>query len=234
MLESIGELANDAVEQLHGSDRGRYLLGVTGPPGAGKSTLVEALIRACSKSIGAQHVIGLPMDGFHLTTEQLNQAGLQNRKGAPETFDADGFVSALRRLAKPDVSVLTWPRYSRELHEPIADAISVPPTVRLVFVEGNYLLLKESPWKLSREFLDSVWYVAADMSTIQTRLQRRQVEGGRDAADADQHVLQSDLVNAARVEETRELADRIVQIDPSDPELENLSDPATGRPIALE
>lgn len=234
MPKSISALARDAVAQLRKSGHRRYLLGITGPPGAGKSTLVEALIRVCGTELGRQNVIGLPMDGFHLTMQQLTLAGLRDRKGAPETFDADSFVFALRQLADPGESTLKWPKYSRELHDPIADAITVPPSAQLIFVEGNYLLLEDEPWRAARDLFGSIWYVEAEMDTVQARLRQRQIEGGKNAADADRHVLQTDLTNAARVEETKHLADRVVRISAADPELGGLKDPATGRPIVLD
>lgn len=234
MPDSVIDLARDAVAGLQRSGDRRCIIGITGPPGAGKSTLVEALIRACKDEFGERRVAGLPMDGFHLTNRQLAAAGLEDRKGAPETFDADSFVSALRHLAEPGIPALAWPKYSRRLHEPVSDAIEISSTERLVFVEGNYLLLQDEPWKSAREIFASVWYVAADIAAIKTRLRQRQLEGGRTAADADQHVLQSDLVNATRVEATKSLADRVVQVSPADPMLSGLQDPATGRPIVLD
>lgn len=230
MPDSIDALASDAVSKFRHSNQSRYLIGITGQPGAGKSTLTEALVRACAAELGPQRVVGLPMDGFHLTNQQLNGIGLRNLKGAPTTFDAHEFASALKHLATSPATV-TWPAYSRVLHEPIPDAISIAPTVQLIFVEGNYLLLQSSPWDAIRALLDSVWYVGADLQIIKERLLKRQLDAGRSPADAEAHVLGSDMENARQIAETEGFADRVVEIAQDDPMLRDLKDPATGRSI---
>lgn len=228
MRDSIPALASNAIAELRHSDRQRYLIGVTGQPGAGKSTLVEALVRSCLETLGSGRVFGLPMDGFHLTNQELLDAGLSDCKGAPATFDAQRFASALEHLAVATETV-TWPAYSRVLHEPIPDAIAVPQTAELIFVEGNYLLLQSPPWRKIKVLLGSVWYVAADLQTIRERLLKRQLAAGRSSSEAESHVRDSDMKNARLVAETESFADRIVSISQDDPMLKDLKDPATGR-----
>ena len=230
MSDSIATLASNAISELRHSNRQRYLIGITGQPGAGKSTLVEALVRTCSETLGPQRVFGLPMDGFHLTNQELLDAGLSDRKGAPATFDAEKFAAALEDLAAP-TKIVTWPAYSRVSHEPIPNAIAVPQTAELIFVEGNYLLLQSPPWSRLKLLLGSVWYVAADPQTIRERLLKRQLDAGRSPSEAEAHVLGSDMKNAHQVAETESFADRIVSISQDDPMLKGLKDPATGRSI---
>ena len=79
---------------------GRRLLGLTGPPGAGTSTLAEGIVAA----LGPAAVV-VPMDGFHLSNDRLRQLGLADRKGAPETFDRAGYVDLLARLRDPSVEM---------------------------------------------------------------------------------------------------------------------------------
>ncbi len=135
---------------------GRRLLGLAGPPGAGKSTLAAALVGA----LGDRAVL-VPMDGFHLAQAELERLGRADRKGAPDTFDADGFVALLARLRAqgPGDPVVYAPRFDRHLEEPIAGAIGVPATVPLVVVEGNYLLHDEGAWAGVAPLLDDAWYL---------------------------------------------------------------------------
>lgn len=128
---------DDAVRraQVLAEQGGRRLLGVAGPPGAGKSTLAAGLAAA----LGPLAVL-VPMDGFHLASNQLHRLGLADWKGAPETFDAAGLVALLRRLRSTEDEVVYAPTFDRDLEEPIAGAIAVPRTVPLVVIEGNYLL----------------------------------------------------------------------------------------------
>ncbi len=45
------------------------------------------------------HRVGLAaMDGFHLAGAELTRLGRTDRKGAPDTFDAHGYVALLTRL----------------------------------------------------------------------------------------------------------------------------------------
>jgi len=229
----IEVLADTALKGLSSSRQSRYLIGITGPPGAGKSTLMEALVRTCAERLGAGQVLGLPMDGFHMTNAKLTELGLHSRKGAPETFDSDVFVSALRQLANHDQE-MGWPTYSRKLNDPVQDAIEITSDTRLIFIEGNYLLLPVSPWDQVRGFLNTVWYVHADKERLERRLIRRQVESGRARDEAVRHVRESDMSNVEQVSQTEKLADRLILIGAEDPLLSGLIDPATGQPIRLD
>src|SRR4051794_27584098 len=122
-------------------DRGqRVLLGLVGAPGSGKSTCARELADAF-----AGRAVVVPMDGFHLSNAELARLGRASRKGAPDTFDASGYVALLRRLRSADETVYA-PAFHRDLEEAIAGSIAIPPTVPLVITEGNYLLLADGPW----------------------------------------------------------------------------------------
>jgi pantothenate kinase len=194
-----------AVDEL---DR-RFLLGITGPPGAGKSALAAELAAIAGDERGELAVVA-PLDGFHFSNETLESLGLRSVKGAPETFDAAGFVESLRRLRKePDATVL-WPDFDRSAERTVPGAISIGPEAKLVITEGNYLLLEQSPWREVRGLLDRAWYVDAPTDILRRRLIARQLAGGRSLSDAVGHVDGSDLRNAELVAGTRRLADRVV------------------------
>ncbi len=186
--------------QAIGSDR--YLVGVTGAPGSGKSTLSSQL----SSELAAPVV---PMDGFHLPNSVLDERGLRAVKGAPETFAAADFVEAVARLrvARDDV---WFPAFDRTNDEPVADQIRVGATARVVLVEGNYLLLADEPWaRLGREF-DAVLFLEVDEDVRIERLVARHVKFGKPRDEAIDFVRTSDERNAALVDETRHRADVIV------------------------
>lgn len=231
--DSIKSLAEELLGEVRRS-RGRRVVGVTGPPGAGKSTLTAALVRACQAELGDSAVAGLPMDGFHRPNKALVELGRERRKGAPDTFEADAFVAAIRRVSQGESQTVSWPAYSHRVREPVADAIRIPGSIRLVFIEGNYLLLEEEPWNQIRAIVRPIWYLNAGWETIEARLLRRQLGAGRSHEEALRHVDQSDMLNAMLVERTRKFADRVVQLDSSDPLLFGLHDPATGDPIILD
>jgi pantothenate kinase len=155
----------------------RRILGITGPPGAGKSTLAFAVCEAL-----AGRAVLVPMDGFHRSNEELVTLGLRDRKGAPETFDASGFVALLASVHAG--AVVRAPAFDRDLDRAIPDAILVPDDVQLVVVEGNYLLLDDGPWAAVGSLLHEAWFLAGDDTRVE-RLIARHVAHGRTAARAD-------------------------------------------------
>jgi pantothenate kinase len=203
--------AREALAPLLGSDRPRILVGIAGPPAAGKSTLAVSLARALRQEYGPGAAIAVPMDGFHLANAELDRLGLANRKGAPETFDAAGFVHLLARLrATHDGEVVYAPEFNRTLNESIGSAIPVPASVRVVVVEGNYLLLPDGPWAPVRDLLDLVLYIDAPTPTRVDALLRRQRSRGLDRDAAHDWVVRSDEANAELIAGTRYRADRIL------------------------
>ncbi|WNM36608.1 nucleoside/nucleotide kinase family protein [Streptomyces sp. Li-HN-5-11] len=189
----------------------RAILGIAGSPGAGKSTLAEQLVRALNGS-GEPWVAHVPMDGFHLADVELDRLGRRDRKGAPDTFDAAGYAALLGRLREEREEVVYAPGFERVLEQPLAGAIPVPPTTRLVVTEGNYLLLGTGPWARVRPQLDEVWFCDLDERERVRRLVARHEEFGKDHEEAVAWVLGSDQRNADLVAATRDRADLIVPV----------------------
>ena len=183
---------------------GRRLLGITGAPGAGKSTLAEQLVAGLAPS-----AVLVPMDGFHLAQSQLRRLGREERKGAIDTFDGVGFVALVRRLRTADADVYA-PTFRRDIEEPIAGAIHVATQVPLVVLEGNYLLAAQPPWESLRELIDEVWYLDPDRAVRLERLIARHVAFGRDPEEARAWAIGTDERNARLIESTRARADVIV------------------------
>lgn len=173
--------------------RGGRILGITGAPGAGKSTLAETLVHA----FGARARL-LPMDGFHLADEELARLGRGGRKGAPDTFDVDGYVAALERTRSRAHDVLV-PRFRRELELAEAGSIRVSVDVELVITEGNYLLLDRPGWRDVRPLLDECWLVRPDDDLRRRRLVDRHVAHGRSREAAEAWVRDVDEANARLV-----------------------------------
>jgi pantothenate kinase len=183
----------------------RRILGITGPPGAGKSTLALALVGALEGAAAY-----LPMDGFHLAQAELARLGRADRKGAPDTFDGAGFVALLRRLREAGDDVVYAPAFDRGLEEPIAGAIPISRDIPLVVTEGIYLLLPGPPWDQVRPLLDDAWYVDLEPEVRLERLIDRHVRFGRSPVAAREWVFRSDEANARLVEASRDRADLVV------------------------
>ena len=186
------------------------MLGIAAPPGAGKSTVALALASALA-GIGIPSAI-VPMDGFHLRQEQLRDLGRRDRMGAPDTFDVPGFVRMLRAMRSANSRVLA-PDFDRDLEEPVPDAIAVEPEVRVVLVEGNYLLHDADGWEQVAGLLDEVWYLDVDDELRRQRLIARHARFGKTAAEAAAWVEDVDEPNARLIAAGRLRATRIVAVD---------------------
>ena len=182
----------------------RVVLGLVGAPGAGKSTLASAL-----QASFADMSVVLPMDGFHLANSELRRLGRAGRKGAPDTFDAAGYLALLQRLRDPAHAGETVyaPEFRRDIEEAVAGAIAIEPHHRLVITEGNYLLVDGGAWRGVAALLDECWYVDVDEQLRNERLIRRHQAFGRTEQEAVQWAAQTDAPNARLVASTRVRAD---------------------------
>jgi pantothenate kinase len=184
---------------------GRSLIGIAGSPGAGKSTVAEQLVaRLPSAAL-------LPMDGFHLPQAELRRLGRRERMGAPDTFDVGGFVAALEsvRSARGQVTV---PGFDRDAEEPVPGAITIEPSVRVVVVEGNYLLLESGGWEAVAPLLDATFFVQVEHDIRIDRLAARHERFGKSPADARAWAHGPDESNARIIEPTAARADHLIDL----------------------
>lgn len=198
------------VKGLAGSSPGsRFLLGIAGSPGGGKTTLAKALVERINRA-RAGTAAYVPMDGFHLANSTLDRLGLRERKGAIETFDGWGFVALLDRLRSETDHVVYAPGFARVVDEGIAGEVAVPPTATILVVEGNYLLADREPWSGIRDRLDAAWFCSTPLSEREARLVDRHVRHGRTREAATAWAREVDGANATLIEGTKDRADLVV------------------------
>lgn len=180
----------EILDQVARLGAGRRLVAIVGAPGSGKSTLAEGLVAAVPGAVL------VPMDGFHLDNRLLDQDGLRARKGAPETFDAAGFVALIRRLKQGGAVV--YPVFDRDRDLAVAGAGRVEEQARLVVVEGNYLLLDRAPWRELAGLWDLSVMLDVPAEELRRRLTARWQGLGQSPAEVLAH-LENDLANAETV-----------------------------------
>ncbi len=186
----------------------RRILGLTGAPGAGKSTLARQLVAHVGES-----AVLVPMDGFHLANTELARLGRSQRKGAEDTFDSAGYVALLRRLRDQRAGEIVYaPEFRREIEESIAGAIPILPEHRLIVTEGNYLLLDSGHWSAIRPLVDEIWYIDIEADVRVERLIARHIEYGREEAAAREWVSRSDERNAILIASTSARADLTIRL----------------------
>jgi pantothenate kinase len=205
LLLNESEALTRAIDLARG---GRSILGLTGSPGAGKSTYAESLTKTLTAEGYAVALV--PMDGFHLAQSALDDLGLAAVKGAPQTFDAAGYAALLRRLRDPSGQTVWAPRFDRDLEDAIAASIPVGPEVTLVVTEGNYLLYDQGPWATIRPLLDECWFLGLDETVRRNRLQARHRRHGRSSDEAWERTNGSDEANANLIAATRSRADAVL------------------------
>lgn len=187
----------------------RFMLGIAGPPGAGKSTLVEVL-RERLLARGETAEI-LPMDGFHMDNGILSERGLLPRKGAPETFDVRGFTDIVEALKKAEDEVLV-PVFDRTREIAVNAARAIPAETRFILAEGNYLLLTETPWDRLEGKFDFTIFVGPPYAVLEERLRRRWLGYALPEGEIQQKLYGNDLPNGKRILANSRPADLTIDI----------------------
>ena len=196
-LARVRDLLNNANQ--------RIIIGIVGKPGAGKSTLSEFLTSNLSK----EEVSLVPMDGYHLSNKVLENLGRRDRKGAPDTFDSLGFAALLDRIMSSTTDIY-YPIFHREIEESIAAEGVIKSDIKVVIVEGNYLLHNADGWENVKKHMSEVWYVDIDDELRLKRLVERHIHFGKEKEAAFNWAHGTDERNAKLVESTRNVADFLI------------------------
>src|SRR5918997_2686900 len=181
---------------------GRAVLGIAGAPASGKSTVAARLLAELERQRPSE-AVGVGMDAFHIGHRVLVRRGQAGIKGAPETFDAVGYLHLLQRI-RTESGTIYAPEFDRDIEDSLAHVVEIGPDVGLVVTEGIYLLLDTPPWDGVRALLDEAWFVHLNDAERRRRMVARHLRHGHDQADAEARTFGTDernaqLVNAAPI-----------------------------------
>jgi pantothenate kinase len=193
------------------ADGRRVALGIAGGPGVGKSSLAAQLVSRLN-SAAPGFAAYVPMDGFHMKHSKLVALGTDRDKGMPHTFEAAAFADFLEHL-KNATSPVSGPGYSRRIEDVVEDAFTVDAGVKLLVVEGNYLLLATAPWWRVRPLLDAAIFIDVPREVVRARLLRRHAAEGLFSEERNrEHVERVDLANYDLVQRSRARADIVIDL----------------------
>ncbi|MBL1405765.1 MAG: nucleoside/nucleotide kinase family protein [Rhizobiales bacterium] len=193
---TINELAELIIKSAAGSSR--FIVAIAGPPASGKSTIAEKL----STTIAAKDKNSVPnivpMDGFHLDNKILDDLNLRERKGASQTFDADGFIALIEKIYSEDENIKI-PEFNRTKDKVVDNGKMITGENKIVIVEGNYLFLEEAPWNVLMGFFDLPIFILPKTEILEKRLIDRWLEQGFSLENAKTKAYSNDIPNAKSV-----------------------------------
>ena len=208
MTNNIEYIAETILSKINGYTSNRFVVGIAGGPGSGKSTFavrLKELINSNAKTDLAQI---FPMDGFHRRNIELERSGLISVKGAPETFDVKGYLSMLNRIKLGEN--LKAPVYSREIHDVIENALSIEPYHKIIITEGNYLFYDMAGWCEIKDIIDLKIYIEAEKNVCEKRLLERHMRGGKTEIEALEKIRKVDMKNFDLISQTIKYADEVI------------------------
>jgi pantothenate kinase len=182
----------------------RLMVAIAGAPASGKSTLSERLHHHLGGDEAGVAIV--PMDGFHFDDAILRARGDLARKGAPHTFDVGGFARCLTALRADDDDIYV-PVFDRQLELSRGSARCISRHHRTVLIEGNYLLLGQSPWNKLAPLFDLTLFLDVPIATLEQRLITRWIDHGFEHAIATRRALDNDIPNARLVQSQSKTAD---------------------------
>ena len=201
---------------------GRVLAGLAGIPGSGKSTFTAVLSHVADAVLGPGRLVAVGLDGWHWPNAVLDarttrdaagrEIPLRRRKGGPESYDVQAFAAALRELRAADQAG-SLPIYDRRRHEPVANGLTVDPSVTLVLVEGNFVLSDATPWARVAAMLEPKLFLTCDRTEAGAGVVDRHVRGGATAEEAVAKFEANDRLNTEFVLETAARIDVRIRVD---------------------
>ena len=191
----------------------RVAIGIAGPTGAGKS-VVAVLFKELARQAGLPFAFeSVTIDAYHYPNSHLlshfsGGATLKQFKGRFDTYDVTALVRDLKAFATGEN--VSFPAYSRKLHDPVPDSVPITNPATLLVVEGLWLLYDQAGWEHVRPLLDFCYFIDSDTERTRQAVIKRHMTGGRTQEDAARHYAEVDGRNSDLVLQTRHRADKVI------------------------
>jgi pantothenate kinase len=212
MANDIEHIAETILSKINGYTSNRFIVGIAGGPGSGKSSFavkLKELINSKSTKSKSELAQIFPMDGFHRKNSELERSGLLSVKGAPETFDVEGYLLMLNKIKLGEN--LKAPVYSREAHDVIDNALPIEPHHKIIITEGNYLFNDAEGWCEIKDIIDLKIFIEAEKGACEKRLLERHMRGGTTEIEALEKIKRVDMKNFDLIAQTSKYADEVIK-----------------------
>lgn len=147
-----------------------YVIGVAGSVAVGKSTFARILQALLSRWPDHPKVDLVTTDGFLHPNRVLEERGIMNRKGFPESYDTRALLKFLRDL-KSGQAVVEAPVYSHIVYDIVDNEIATVCQPDILILEGLNVLQVGAPGSDSTEFVSDYFdfsiYIDADETDIE-------------------------------------------------------------------
>lgn len=144
-----------------------YVIGIAGSVAVGKSTSARILQSLLGRWPEHPRVELITTDGFLYPNAVLEERGLMNRKGFPESYDTKRLLQFVRDV-KAGTSEVSAPVYSHVVYDVIADREEIVRQPDILIIEGlNVLQTGSSTNEFVSDYFDFSIYIDAVESDIE-------------------------------------------------------------------
>ena len=144
-----------------------YIIGIAGSVAVGKSTIARLLQTLLSRWSNHRNVDLITTDGFLYNNKILEEKGLLNKKGFPESYDTKKMIEFIGDI-KAGKNHVEAPIYSHLAYDTLPDQVQVISNPDILIVEGiNVLQVNNEERIFMSDFFDFSIYIDADEANIE-------------------------------------------------------------------